>query len=174
MKLPIPLLALLLTVACSSSTEPGDKPNWADNTSWKGSVTMQSGSTLDVSFQLTTGLHTDLMTQHEIWGVSVAHARIVNMLTGRVAEQVPDGPADGLHVTPSVRADLALELSMFPDSAFDPTVPSCATAAPPGSVPYYKVNLQIAPEGTLRGTVDVGCFPSGTASDSRPIVLRQI
>jgi len=172
MKRPISLLALLLTVACSSSTEPGNKPNWADNTSWKGSVTMQSGTTLDVSFQLTTALYTDLMTQHEIWGVSVAHARIVNMLTGRAAEQVPDGPADGLHVTPSVRADFALELSMFPDAAFDPSVPSCA--AQPGNVPYYKVNLQVAGDGTLRGTVDMGCFPSGNSLDSRPIVLRRI
>src|SRR5512141_2192162 len=110
------LLALLLTAACSNPTGPGDEPKWADGTNWKSSVTMKSGTTLNISFQLTTGLYTDLMTQHEIWGISVEHAHIENTLTGRVARQWPEGSPEGLLVTASARADFALQLSMMPDS----------------------------------------------------------
>lgn len=135
---------------------------------------MKSGTTLNISFQLTTGLYTDLMTQHEVWGVSVEHARIQNVLTGRVAEEFPGGSPGGLLVSVSVRADFALELSMVPDAAFDPSVPSCRTPAQPDNAPFYRTNLQIAGDGTLEGTVDLGCFVPGDFSDSQPIVLRRI
>jgi hypothetical protein len=135
---------------------------------------MKSGTTLDVSFQLTTGLHTDPVSQHEVWGISVEHARIESVLTGRVAEAWPAGSPGGLLVSTSVRADFALELSMVPDSAFDPSVPSCPTAAQPNNFPFYHVNLQIADDGTLKGTVDLGCFFPGDPLESKPIVLRRI
>ena len=174
MKRSIALLAFLLTAACSSTTEPGDSPKWADNTSWKGSVTLKSGTTLNVSFHLATALYTDAISQHEIWGISLEHARIENVLTGRVAEQWPDrSPGEPL-VTATVRADFALELSMLLDSTFDPSVPGCATAAQPENAPYYRVNLQIAGDGTLRGTVYTGCYFPGDPLDSWPIVVRRI
>lgn len=175
MKRSTSLLTLLLAVACSNPTGPGDEPKWADGTSWKSSVTMKSGTTLNISFQLTTGRYTDLMTQHEIWGISVEHARIENALTGRVARQWPEGSPEGMLVTASVRADFALQLTMMPDSTFDPLIPSCPTEAQPGNVPFYRVNLHIAADGTLRGTVELGCFmPGDLIFDSQPIVMRRV
>jgi hypothetical protein len=175
MKRSISLLALLLTVACSSSTEPGNKPTWADNTSWNGNVVMKSGTNLRISFHLTTDLVTDLMTQHDVWAIGVDHAHIENARTGIVAKEFPEEQPGGLLVGASVRADYALQLSMVPTSAFDPSVPtSCPNAAQPSDFPIYTVNLQIAGDGTLRGTVNLSCFANSVVFDSQPIVMQRI
>src|SRR5438874_6988904 len=129
MKRSISLLAVLLAVAYSSPTGPGPRPSWADNTSWKGSVTMKPGTTLNIAFHLTSALGpASEWSPQDTWHIDIAQPRIENVATGKVIGEA------GAYT----RADDTLKwvhFGMVADSAFDPLLPSCATAEQPGNEP---------------------------------------
>jgi hypothetical protein len=137
---------------------------------------MKSGTTLNVSFQLTTAVYKPLMSSSERWGVAVNHARIENVVTGVSAAEWPDTSPSGLKV--GTGADDYLNtvwVSVQPNAAFDPTVPSCPKDVQPDNFPLYEINVQLTNATTLAGTARLLCFAPGNLNlDSQPIVLRRI
>ena len=162
MKRSISLLTLVVTLACSNPTDPGSQPKWADNTSWKGSVTMKSGTTFNISFRLTTAFGpVGGWSSQNAWGIVVEEPRMENVVAGKVIDRANTA------TDPSLKW---VHLEIVPDSAFDPLLPSCATNAP-----SYEVDLHLAGAGTLAGTVTLSChFPETTIDGPQPIVMRQI
>src|SRR6476659_10553438 len=90
MKNVVALVAVVLTVACSSSTAPDNRPTWADG-SWKGTVTMQSGTTLNIAFQLRSVVGRNQYGSADIWFVEMVAPRVENVLAGKSTETVSGG-----------------------------------------------------------------------------------
>jgi len=164
------LLALILTVACSGDpTGPGQRPGWADNTSWRGTVTMKSGTVFAATFQLTTARDNPL--GFEEWVVTIHQQRFENLATGEVltGETPEDGYSFGSEALGWV------DFGFHKLNAFDPTQVCPLGVRPQDWNVSYAIHTEIAGDGTLQGTVKTSCrFGSGPALDSQPIVMRRI
>lgn len=156
------LIALALTVACGGSTEPESVPKWADNTNWRGSFTMKSGTTLNVSFHLkATFGPVGGFSQQNAWIVTVDDPRIENPLSGKFIDQA--------NVAADPRSKW-VHLEMSPDLGFDGPLPVCSSGAP-----SYEIDLNLADSETLAGTVTLSChFPEKVMDGPQPITMRKI
>jgi hypothetical protein len=136
---------------------------------------MKAGATLSVSFHLTTAITTDGWG-HDFWGIGVDHARIENTATGVAATEFPDTSPSGLTVSAGGDDRLnEVSLSLVPNSAFDPSVPSCPKDVQPGNFPLYQVILRLDGDGTLKGVAKLICFaPGDLVFDSQAIIVRRI
>jgi hypothetical protein len=128
---------------------------------------MTPSTKLNIMFRLTTVLGpASAWSPQDVWHVVVVDARIENVVTGKTIGS--DGESWTANDLKSVR------FGMIPDSAFDPLVSNCVTLAQ-GNQAYYVVDLHLASDGTLTGTVALSCFPAAIPiTTPQPIVVRKI
>ena len=144
----------------STSSEPGGRPEWADGTDWRGTVTMKTGAILAVTFHLETRAETAKLGTSKQWMVIPSPARIENTLTGA------GGSALGWGFENVVNIDF-----MTRDIAIDGSVGCIENAA--WHLRHFA-SLQMAADGNLKGNLRVICVGPGTEIDSQPIVVRRV
>ena len=153
------------SIACSEPSGPPSIPEWANETNWVGTVTMQTGSVFEVKVHLKADNRGDKFGP----GVNIyaEPSSLKNLMTG--VEISGFGFGDN-------RAN-SIRISFFIPSAItvDGPVPTCA-ATPAGFVspPQYLLEATQTTPGEFHGTMKLHCTATNFSFEVRTIILRRL
>jgi hypothetical protein len=148
----------------ATSSELKDRPEWANGTDWRGTVTMKSGVSLAVSFHLETKLGTGY-DNSRLWVIIPSPARIENALTGAGGFTAGSGIGEFIN------------LDFFTRDA--PIDGSAGCVETDGWRLWYNLYVMRTDDNSLKGNLMVSCVgpdPSvpSVPIDSQPTVVRRV
>jgi hypothetical protein len=155
------LLLAIAGPACQASTGPDNPPAWTDETDWRGTLTMKTGTVLAVTFHLASGRGHDMWGEFE-WKIYATPARIENTRTGAVVVGAVGGY--GWVDTRSVSFTVAAP------RGFDDPATMCQYAMDNA---IYRLDVTLGDDGTLAGTLSLSCPNAGQTIDSQRVVMQQ-
>lgn len=173
------LIALIATTASCSLTgftsAEDAPPEWADGTDWSGTVTMKSGTVLTAKFHLERMFVKSTFYGANVWELNVK-ASLENTLTATSANAIAEGFGGPSHVRKeyvSIRVR-----QQEGDAIVDRNAPACSGA---DAHMEYVLSTDLANDGSLRGDLQLLCWPQITAGfaqaaflDARPIVMQRV
>ena len=152
---------ILAAMGCSEPSAPPRAPEWANNTSWTGRATMQSGVVLEVRFSLTIRNDQSIDASSSL----ESHFNGVTLEGGL-------GGADADKELVSFAYFLPLVTG--PDGALK-TLDGVVRTCPPqfGSGLYY-LDAALVAAGEFQGTLKLGCTWTSVPFDVGTIILRRL
>jgi hypothetical protein len=150
------VLATLLTFGGVGCNEPSDPPpiaEWADNTTWAGRVTMESGVVLDLRF-----------------GLVVERDGSIDLRSPSLESHFNGVRIQGFGSADPGTQTLSIIFFHYPEVPLDGIARTCL----PQHQPYYYVDAALSPAGEFQGMLRHSCSLTSTPFGEWTIVLRRL